>query len=239
MLIFPAIDLYGGKAVRLYKGDYAQMTVYDNDPAAVAARFKAAGATHMHMVDLEGAKTGGTPNLETIKAVVRNAGLFVELGGGIRSFNVMETYLDAGVDRLILGTAAVTDDGFAAEAVKRFGDAVAVGVDVKDGFVAVKGWTEKSSYTCFDFCRKMRDCGVNTIICTDISKDGAMMGTNRELYKQLSEELDINIIASGGVSALEDIQALTDMGLYGAIIGKAWYTGAIDLAAAIEIGASK
>lgn len=239
MLIFPAIDLYGGKAVRLYKGDYAQMTVYDNDPAAVAARFKASGATHMHMVDLEGAKTGGTPNLETIKAVVRNAGLFVELGGGIRSFNVMETYLDAGVDRLILGTAAVTDDGFAAEAVKRFGDAVAVGVDVKDGFVAVKGWTEKSSYTCFDFCRKMRDCGVNTIICTDISKDGAMMGTNRELYKQLSEELDINIIASGGVSALEDIQALTDMGLYGAIIGKAWYTGAIDLAAAIEIGASK
>lgn len=239
MIIFPAIDLYGGKAVRLYKGDYAQMTVYDNDPAAVAARFKAAGATHMHMVDLEGAKTGGTPNLETIKAVVRNAGLFVELGGGIRSFNVMETYLDAGVDRLILGTAAVTDDGFAAEAVKRFGDAVAVGVDVKDGFVAVKGWTEKSSYTCFDFCRKMRDCGVNTIICTDISKDGAMMGTNRELYKQLSEELDINIIASGGVSALEDIQALTDMGLYGAIIGKAWYTGAIDLAAAIEIGASK
>ena len=239
MIIFPAIDLYGGKAVRLYKGDYAQMTVYDDDPSAVAARFKAAGATHMHMVDLEGAKTGGTPNLETIKAVVKNAGLFVELGGGIRSFDVMETYLDAGVSRLILGTAAVTDDGFAAEAVKRFGSAVAVGVDVKDGFVAVKGWTEKSSYTCFDFCRKMRDCGVKTIICTDISKDGAMMGTNRELYKDLSAVLDIDIIASGGVSTLEDIQALTDMGLYGAIIGKAYYTGAIDLAAAIEIGASK
>lgn len=239
MIIFPAIDLYGGKAVRLYKGDYAQMTIYDDDPSAVAARFKAAGATHMHMVDLEGAKTGGTPNLETIKAVVKNAGLFVELGGGIRSFDVMETYLDAGVSRLILGTAAVTDDGFAAEAVKRFGSAVAVGVDVKDGFVAVKGWTEKSSYTCFDFCRKMRDCGVKTIICTDISKDGAMMGTNRELYKDLSSVLDIDIIASGGVSTLEDIKALTDMGLYGAIIGKAYYTGAIDLAAAIEIGAGK
>ncbi|MBE6991243.1 MAG: 1-(5-phosphoribosyl)-5-[(5-phosphoribosylamino)methylideneamino]imidazole-4-carboxamide isomerase [Ruminococcaceae bacterium] len=239
MIIFPAIDLYDGKAVRLYKGDYAQMTVYDDDPSAVAARFKAAGATHMHMVDLEGAKTGGTPNLETIKAVVKNAGLFVELGGGIRSFDVMETYLDAGVSRLILGTAAVTDEGFAAEAVKRFGSAVAVGVDVKDGFVAVKGWTEKSSYTCFDFCRKMRDCGVKTIICTDIFKDGAMMGTNRELYKNLSAVLDINIIASGGVSSLEDIQALTDMGLYGAIIGKAYYTGAIDLAAAIEIGADK
>lgn len=239
MIIFPAIDLYGGKAVRLYKGDYAQMTVYDDDPSAVAARFKAAGATHMHMVDLEGAKNGGTPNLETIKSVVKTAGLFVELGGGIRSFDVMETYLNAGVNRLILGTAAVTDDGFAAEAVKRFGDTVAVGADVKDGFVAVKGWTEKSSYTCFDFCRKMRDCGVKTIICTDISKDGAMMGTNRELYKNLSAELDIDIIASGGVSALDDIQALTDMGLYGAIIGKAYYTGAIDLAAAIEIGAGK
>ncbi len=239
MIIFPAIDLYGGKAVRLYKGDYAQMTVYDDNPAAVAAKFKAAGATHMHMVDLEGAKTGGTPNLETIKSVVKSAGLFVELGGGIRSFDVMETYLDAGVNRLILGTAAVTDEGFAAEAVKRFGNAVAVGVDVKDGFVAVKGWTEKSSYTCFDFCRKMRDCGVKTIICTDISKDGAMMGTNRELYKNLSAELDIDIIASGGVSTLDDIQALTDMGLYGAIIGKAYYTGAIDLAAAIEIGAGK
>lgn len=239
MIIFPAIDLYGGKAVRLYKGDYAQMTVYDDDPSAVAARFKAAGATHMHMVDLEGAKNGGTPNLETIKAVVNSTDLFVELGGGIRSFDVMETYLDAGVNRLILGTAAVTDDGFAAEAVKRFGDAVAVGVDVKDGFVAVKGWTEKSSYTCFDFCRKMRDCGVKTIICTDISKDGAMMGTNRELYRNLSAVLDINIIASGGVSTLDDIQALTDMGLYGAIIGKAYYTGAIDLASAIEIGAKK
>ena len=239
MIIFPAIDLYGGKAVRLYKGDYAQMTVYDDNPAAVAAKFKAAGATHMHMVDLEGAKTGGTPNLETIKSVVKSAGLFVELGGGIRSFDVMETYLDAGVNRLILGTAAVTDEGFAAEAVKRFGNAVAVGVDVKDGFVAVKGWTEKSSYTCFDFCRKMRDCGVKTIICTDISKDGAMMGTNRELYKNLSAELDIDIIASGGVSTLDDIQALADMGLYGAIIGKAYYTGAIDLAAAIEIGAGK
>lgn len=235
MNIFPAIDLYEGAAVRLFKGDYDQMTVYDKNPLNIAKKFEECGAEFLHMVDLEGAKTGLTPNLETIENIVKNTSLFVELGGGIRSMETVEKYLSIGVSRVILGTAAITDEAFLDESIAKYGEKIAVGVDIKDGFVAIKGWTEKSQYTFEDFCKKMQDKGVKTLICTDISKDGAMNGTNRELYKSLSEKLSLDIIASGGVSTIDDIRALREMNLYGAIIGKAYYTNAIDLKEAIEV----
>ncbi len=235
MNIFPAIDLYEGAAVRLFKGDYNQMTVYDKNPLNIAKKFEECGAEYLHMVDLEGAKTGLTPNLETIENIVKNTSLFVELGGGIRSMETVDKYLAIGVSRVILGTAAITDEAFLDEAIAKYGEKIAVGVDIKDGFVAIKGWTEKSQYTFEDFCKKMQDKGVKTLICTDISKDGAMKGTNRKLYKSLSETLSLDIIASGGVSSIEDIKALREMNLYGAIIGKAYYTNAIDLKEAIEV----
>ena len=234
MKIFPAIDLYGGKAVRLFKGDYSKMTVYSENPLEVARDFEQKGAEFIHLVDLEGAKDGTTPNFETVKSIAENTRLFTEIGGGIRGMETVEKYLGAGVDRVILGTAAVENQDFLNAAVNKYGDKIAVGVDIKDGFVAVKGWTEASSYSCFDFCEKMRETGVKTLICTDISKDGAMQGTNRELYRELAEKFDIDIVASGGVSTLDDIKALKKLGLYGAIIGKAYYIGAIDLKEALE-----
>ncbi len=235
MLIFPAIDLYEAKAVRLYKGDYAQMTVYSEDPASVALDFKAKGAKCIHVVDLEGAKDGTTPNLETVCKIKKESGLFLEIGGGIRSMEVVKSYIDAGADRVILGTAAVKDREFLTKALCAYGDKVAVGVDIKDGCVAIKGWTEKSELDAFDFCADMQSLGVSTVICTDISKDGAMQGTNHQLYRQLSEKFGMQIIASGGVSSIEDIKKLRALDLYGAIIGKAYYTGAIDLCEAIEV----
>ena len=235
MIIFPAIDLYGGKAVRLFKGDYAQMTVYSETPHLVAKDFEKKGATHIHLVDLEGAKTGETPNIDTIKKIVENCSLFVEVGGGIRSMDVIEKYIRIGVNRVILGTSAVTNPEFLEEAVKKYGDKIAVGVDIKDGFVAIKGWTEKSDLEAFAFCEKLQNLGVRTVICTDISKDGAMQGANHSLYKDLSEKFSINFIASGGVSSLDDVERLTKQGTYGAIIGKAYYIGAIDLQEAIEV----
>lgn len=235
MLIFPAIDLYEGEAVRLFKGDYAQKTVYSTDPVGVALDFKKQGATHIHLVDLEGAKNGDTPNFDTVCRIKNESGLFCEIGGGIRSLEVIEKYVSAGIDRVILGTAAVTEAGFVEKAVEKYGEKIAVGIDIKDGFVAIKGWTESSGIDAFDFCEKMRKIGVKTLICTDISKDGAMAGTNRALYKELSERFDIRITASGGVSAIEDVKALKAMDLYGAIIGKAYYVGAISLNEAIEV----
>jgi len=234
MLIFPAIDLYGGKAVRLLKGDYNKMTVYSDNPPEIALDFKAKGATHIHLVDLEGAKNGTTPNLETVIKIKNESGLFCEIGGGIRSIVTVDKYLTAGLDRVILGTSAVEDEQFLIEAVKKYDDKIAVGVDIKDGFVAVKGWLEKSGINAFDFCEKMQSIGVKTLICTDISKDGAMQGTNLELYKQLSERFSVDITASGGVSTLDDVKRLRSMNLYGAIIGKAYYTGGIDLREAVQ-----
>ena len=235
MLIYPAIDIYEGKAVRLFKGDYAQMTVYNDDPAVVAADFVAKGAECIHMVDLEGAKSGTTPNLSTICRVKEKTGLFCQVGGGIRSMETVRTYLDAGLDRVILGTAAVADPDFAKAAVDAWGEKIAIGVDIRDGFVAVKGWTEKSSLEAFDFCRQMEDIGIKTVICTDISKDGAMQGPNHDLYSRLSQQLGMQIIASGGVSSLDDIKRLAAMDIHGAIVGKAYYTGAVELAQAIEV----
>ena len=235
MKIFPAIDLFGGNAVRLFKGDYDQMTVYSNEPLEVAKKFEEAGASHLHLVDLEGAKNGTPGNLETIRKIVDNTDLFTEVGGGIRSIETAKAYIDSGVDRIILGTAAVKDEAFLKEALSLFSNKVAVGVDIKDGFVAIKGWTEKSELTADAFLQKMEDLGVTTVICTDISRDGAMQGSNNELYKTLSEKYNIQLVASGGVSTIEDIRTLKEMNLYGAIIGKAYYIGAIDLKEAIEV----
>lgn len=235
MIIYPAIDLYEGKAVRLFKGDYNQMTVYSENPLEIALDFEKNGATHIHMVDLEGAKSGTTPNFETVVKVKNNTSLFCEIGGGIRSMEVIDRYISAGVDRVILGTAAVTSEGFVKSAVEKYGDKIAVGIDIKDGFVAIKGWTEKSGIKAMDFAREMEQIGVKTLICTDISKDGAMEGTNHNLYKELSEKFGMQIIASGGVSSIDDVKRLSARKMYGAIIGKAYYTGAINLKEAIEV----
>lgn len=235
MIIFPAIDLYEGKAVRLYKGDYAQKTVYGDNPVRVAKDFVSCSATHIHIVDLEGAKTGETPNFDLILKIKSVSGLFSEVGGGIRDEKTVEKYLSAGIDRVILGTAAVKDKDFVKRVVNRYGEKIAVGIDIKDGFVAIKGWTENSGIRAFDFCSEMVDIGVKTVICTDISKDGALKGANAELYRELSARFPIDFIASGGVSAIKDIETLKSIGLYGAIIGKAYYTGDIDLKKAIEI----
>ena len=234
MLIYPAVDIFERQAVRLYKGDYAQMTIY-GDPIKIARDFKAQGATRIHLVDLEGAKSGDTPNFEVVCAIKRETGLFCEIGGGIRNMEVIDRYIEVGIDRVILGTAALTDDGFVQKAVTKHGEKIAVGIDIKDGFVAIKGWTETSSKDAFVFCREMQECGVSTIICTDISKDGAMQGTNHELYKQLSEQFSMNMIASGGVSSIDDIERLAALDIHGAIVGKAYYTGAVDLCTAIEV----
>lgn len=234
MIIFPAIDLYEGKAVRLYKGDYNNMTVYNQHPEEVAVQFKKSGATHLHLVDLEGARDGTTPNIQTIKKIRNTTDAFIEIGGGIRSLDTVKTYIDAGVDRVILGTAAVNDRNFLIKAISEYKEKIAVGVDIKDGFVAIKGWTEKSNFDGIEFCKNMESIGVKTIICTDISRDGAMRGTNLELYKKLYKELSLDIIASGGVTDISDIVNLAEIGVYGAIIGKAYYTGAINLAEAVN-----
>lgn len=235
MIIFPAIDLYGGKAVRLYKGDYENMTVYSENPIEVARDFEACGATHIHMVDLEGAKDGTTPNLAIVTQVARETSLFCEIGGGIRTMETVRAYLEAGVDRVILGTAALTDEAFLREAVETYGERIAVGADVRDGCIAIKGWLETSAVTLEDFLSKLQKLGVSTVICTDISRDGAMRGTNLELYRALSQRFGMQLVASGGVSTVEDVRELRSMELYGAIIGKAYYTGAISLREAIEV----
>ena len=235
MILFPAIDLFEKKAVRLYKGDYANMTVYNENPIEIAQDFEKSGCAHIHMVDLEGARDGTTPNLAIVEQVVKETSLFVEIGGGIRNMETVEKYLAAGVSRVILGTAAVNDEAFLRAAVAKYGDKIAVGADVKDGCIAIKGWLEKAAVTLEDFLAKMQEIGVKHIICTDISKDGAMQGANLALYRQLSEKFDLDITASGGVSSMEDIRQLRKMDIYGAIIGKAYYTGAIDLKDALGV----
>lgn len=234
MIIFPAIDIIGGKAVRLFNGDYGKKTVYGDDPAAFAEDFKKSGATHVHIVDLDGAKSGNTPNYETIKRIKENCGLFTEVGGGIRNTETVENYLSAGVDRVILGTAAIVNGEFLKECARLFGDKIAVGADVLNGYVAINGWTESSNKTLEEFLSETVDAGVKTVICTDVSKDGAMKGANVKLYESVLEKFGVDLIASGGVSSIKDVCALKNAGLYGAIIGKAYYTGKIAIADAIK-----
>lgn len=234
MLILPAIDLFMGQAVRLYKGDYAKKTVYSDVPVDVALAFKEAGAACIHLVDLEGAREGTTPNFDLVCRIKEESGLFCQVGGGIRSGEVIRRYVEAGLDRVILGTAAVIDPGFLKEMVHTYGDLIAVGIDIRDGLVAISGWIQNSRHEAMNFAKSMQDIGVKTLIVTDISRDGAMQGTNLDLYRTLSDRFSMDIIASGGVSSLDDVRALRELDLYGAILGKAYYTGAVDLKAAIE-----
>ena len=238
MKILPAIDLFEAKAVRLLKGDYNAMTIYDPEPVNTALKFRDSGAEWLHIVDLEGAKTGQPVNLASIMRIREASHLKCEVGGGIRDLSIIEKYIDSGVERVILGTAAVSSENLVSESVKRFGDKIAVGVDIRDGKVSIKGWQEDSGLEAFEFCRTLQDLGVKFIICTDISRDGAMKGTNRDLYRELSQKFDFNIIASGGVSSLDDVKALAELKIYGAIIGKAYYTGAINIREAIEAAKS-
>ena len=235
MNIFPAIDLFGGAAVRLYKGDYNNMTVYDRDPLRVAKAFAACGASYLHIVDLEGAKQGEIRSFDIVRKIAETTGLNIEIGGGIRTEEAICRYLDAGVDYVILGTAAVNNRDFLSDMAEKYSDHLAVGIDILDGNVAVKGWTERTDVSCDDMFSLITSLGISRVICTDISKDGAMQGTNRQLYASLSEKYSVNIVASGGVSSLDDIRALQDMNLFGAIVGKAYYTGAINLSDAIRM----
>ena len=236
MKIFPAIDLYEKKAVRLLRGDYENMTVYSTNPIEIALDFQKKGARYIHMVDLEGAKsdTVSTPNLSVVEQVAKNTDLFVEIGGGIRNMETVKKYFNCGVSRVILGTAAVTDESFLRDAVASYGDRIAVGADIKDGYIAIKGWLQKSEYTLDAFLEKLSEVGVSTVICTDVSRDGAMKGTNLSLYSHIASKYSIELIASGGVSSMDDVKALSEMGIGGAIIGKAYYTGVIDLEKAIK-----
>ena len=235
MIIFPAIDLVGGEAVRLYKGDFAQKTVYSHDPLSVAKDFEKAGATHIHLVDLDGARTGERPHFDLICRIKAETGLFTEVGGGIRTLEAIEAYLSRGVDRVILGTVAVTDPSFVPSLSAAVLPHVAIGVDVKDGKVAIKGWTETAALDLYEFCLRFKEQGVDTVICTDISRDGAMAGSNNDLYRELTARTGMKVIASGGVSSIEDVKRLKAGGAHGAIVGKAYYMGAIDLSEAIEV----
>ena len=238
MQIFPAIDLRGGQVVRLYQGDYDRETVYAADPCAVARSFLAAGAKYLHVVDLDGARDGTLANFDTIAAIARQGGLYIEVGGGIRTEDRIRQYLDLGVGRCILGTIAVRDFAFTARMAQKYGDQVAVGVDARDGYVAVSGWKELSQEKGVDFCRRLRDAGVKTVIYTDISRDGAEAGTNLDLYRELAEIEGLDITASGGVSSMEELRELQRIGTKAAILGKALYTGRLDLKTVIaEVGA--
>ena len=235
MLIFPAIDILGGKAVRLLKGDYEKVTVYSDDPYSVARTFVSKGCKAIHIVDLDGAREGSAVNMAIVRTIAQIPDILSEIGGGIRNLDTVYRYLDAGISRVILGTAALENPAFLKEAVGRFGERIAVGVDMKDGKVAVKGWLETSKKDGLEFLRELEDMGVRSAIVTDISRDGAMRGTNLELYKTIASCCKMDITASGGVSSLDDVKALKETGVYGAIIGKAYYTGAIRLEDALEV----
>lgn len=234
MQIFPATDILGGKVVRLTKGDYNEVKVYADSPAEMALEFMKSGATNLHMVDLDGAKFGSPVNFDAIREAAQIKDLFIEVGGGIRDMKRIEDYLSLGVKRVILGTAAIKNYPFVEEAVKEYGNAIAVGVDAKGGLVAINGWQETTTVNSVDFCKKLRDTGVKTVIYTDISKDGMLSGTNLEIYKELSKIEGLDIVASGGITFIDEIRSLSDMNIYGAIVGKAVYEGKLDLAETLK-----
>lgn len=235
MKLFPAIDIKDGRAVRLFKGDYDKMTVYSSDPAAVAKTFAAGGARHIHLVDLDGARDGGTPNAELIERIVKGGALSAQVGGGIRAMETLERYLSAGAERVVIGTAAVKNPDFLKAAVEKYGESIAVGVDAREGMVAIQGWTQSGGVSCFDFCARLEALGVKTVICTDISRDGAMRGPNVELYAELKKRFSMDVIASGGVTVLGDLKRLAEAGADGAILGKSLYAGTIDLREAVRL----
>jgi phosphoribosylformimino-5-aminoimidazole carboxamide ribotide isomerase len=238
MQILPAIDIFEKKAVRLFKGNYAEMTVYGT-PLEIACSFEEKGASYIHLVDLEGARAGEPSNFETVSSVISSAKIPCEIGGGIRNINTVDKYVNAGADRIILGTSAVSDKAFLKESIKEFGTKIAVGVDARDGIVSISGWTQQSGIPTLDFIGEMLSLGIDTIICTDISKDGALAGTNTALYREILSKYTLKLIASGGVTTIDDIKELKECGTYGAILGKAVYNGNIDLCEAIAVGESR
>lgn len=239
MLIFPAIDIMNGEAVRLTKGDFDTKEVFSSDPVEVLKGFKESGATCLHVVDLDGARRGDLVNLETIKRLAEDTDIFLEVGGGIRDMQRIDTYLNIGVDRVILGTAAVKNFALVKEAIRVFGNKISVGIDAKDGLVAVEGWEEISSLNAYEFCIKCRDAGVKNVICTDIATDGELMGTNLRMFDTLSKIQGLTVTASGGITRIKEIEMLKDMGVYAAIVGKALYKGALDLKRAIAAAGDK
>lgn len=234
MEIFPAIDLRGGRVVRLYQGDYDKETVYGQNPCAMARTFLTAGASRLHVVDLDGAKDGAPVNFSSIAAIAKQGGLYIEVGGGIRTEDRIKQYLDLGVGRCILGTIAVKDFDFTARMAQKYGGQIAVGVDIRDGLVAVSGWRELSAERGVDFCRRLHSAGVTTVICTDISRDGAEQGTNLALYRELAEIRGLRVTASGGISSVAELKELQAIGTHAAILGKALYTGRLDLQTVIQ-----
>lgn len=234
MIIYPAIDLLGGKAVRLYQGDYDQATVYGDEPLKLAQGFAAQGAEWLHLVDLDGARSGGTVNHEMIQTIAKEGGLNVQAGGGIRSVKTARVYVDAGVDRVILGTAAVENRELLEGLVSIYAGYAAVAVDVRGEEIAIKGWTEQTGMKLHDFLKDVEALGVETVIVTDITRDGAMRGPNVELYEEIEKRYNFRLIASGGVKTLEDIKALRKLNIHGVIVGRALYTGSIKLNEAID-----
>lgn len=234
MQIYPAIDLRGGHVVRLFQGDYDKMIVYGQDPAAQAKKFAGAGAKYLHVVDLDGAKDGTLANFQSIRDIAKESGLFIEVGGGIRTEERIETYLSLGVGRCILGTIAVKDFDFTVRMAKKYGSRIAVGVDAKDGYVAINGWKELSREKGVDFCRRLYDAGVQAVIYTDIACDGTMQGTNLKVYEELRKIAGLKITASGGISSINELKLLDQMGIDAAILGKSLYTGAIDLIEVVQ-----
>ncbi len=234
MMIFPAVDLIGGKAVRLKQGDYGKMTVFGDDPVAAAKKFGEQGAEFLHVVDLDGAKDGGRPNEEVIKRIIKETALKVEVGGGVRDEESVTTYLDAGAYRVILGTAAAENESFTREMCAKYGERIVVGADARDGVIAVRGWLQSSGEELFDFVKRMGSLGVGTVIVTDISRDGEKKGANLDLYRKMAAELPVGIVASGGIASVANIKALAAAGVCGAILGRALYAGEITLADALE-----
>lgn len=234
MKLFPAIDIKDHKVVRLLRGDYEKVTVYEQTPLEAAQTFLHAGAKNLHIVDLDGAKDGSLANFESIKSVLEQTNMFVEVGGGIRTLERIQKYLEIGVSRVILGTAALEDPLFLKEALQTYGVHVAVGVDAAEGRVATHGWLNVSNIDSFDFCIRMRDLGVKNIVYTDIAKDGALSGTNLQIYRRLRTIQGLDITASGGITYYEELEDLADMGIYGAILGKALYSGTLDLKEALK-----
>lgn len=235
MIIFPAIDLKDGKCVRLYQGKFEESEVVGEDPLKVAMSFKECGAEYIHMVDLDGALNGEIKNLKIIAEVVKTVGVPVELGGGIRDMKTIDMLIEAGVARVILGTAALKNPQFVMEAVNKYGEKIAVGIDAKNEKVAVNGWLNVSSVDYIDFAKEMEKIGVKTIIFTDISKDGTLQGPNLEQLGKIQNSVSCNIIASGGIKDIEDLKTINKMGIYGAITGKAIYCGNIELKEAIGV----
>ena len=234
MMIFPAVDLIGGKAVRLKQGDYSKMTVFGDDPVAAAKKFEEQGAEYLHVVDLDGAKDGGRPNEEVIKRIISETSLKVEVGGGVRDEESVKTYLDAGAYRVILGTAAAENEEFTRDMCGKYGERIVVGADARDGVIAVRGWLGTSGEELFDFVKRMGSLGVGTVIVTDISRDGEKNGANLDLYRRMTAELPVGIVASGGIASVSDIKALAEAGVRGAILGRALYAGEITLADALR-----